>query len=261
MQFKGFMMTLGRKFLGLPPQGPGAAWRFKAGKQGRFHLFPPSDEDSPGTRCPECDGPEEERPLWSDCPEHQTKCETCGVLRKDCVPLLYVGQEPFLRAKCASEKGCRGLLGAWWDRQSWLRQPPGELPAVQTEAWHGKWSREQSDFFDREAVYLLPLACPVCCSAPKVYCGADLKLPFYAQAKDCDWDPETQIYSTDCGRCAGPMSATKAELSVWGSPRNVALEIHGDGFQAADTINKSAFVLDVLPTCVPKQERSQSANA
>jgi hypothetical protein len=153
--------------------------------------------------------------------------------------------------------GRRRGAGVCWGpggiaRLSWLGKPSNELPEKQEEMWHGKWFREKSAFFDPDDAYFLPVACESCCAERKVYCGAHLVAPFVVEATKDLWDEERKVFATECGHCGDAIAASKEELWRRGDPQNVPLQFHCDGFQPLKTSPKGAFVVDFLPTSVPK---------
>jgi hypothetical protein len=51
--------------------------------------------------------------------------------------MLFIGQEPFLRAHLETRAGCESLLGAIRDRGTWIGKDPGQVHEPQSEMWHG----------------------------------------------------------------------------------------------------------------------------
>jgi hypothetical protein len=175
-----------------------------------WHLFRPSEEDSPGALCPHC--PERSGQRWATCAAHQERCPHCGFLCKDAHELTWIGVEMHLRAKMSTEAECRDLLGAWRCKERWRKTDPQAILNPQTKYWDGRRFRERAAFFDPEGFWLRPLRCEACSQDQLVYRSEHPRLPFYTRPTESMWNPETGAYETTCSICYAAILARKEDL-------------------------------------------------
>ncbi|GAQ92479.1 hypothetical protein KFL_010240020 [Klebsormidium nitens] len=229
------------------------SWRFLVEEDNTWHVFPPlADAAAP---CPLCPPDQRPRRKREDCEEHQPRCDSCNVARKDCKEFVWLGHAPHLRASMVTEVGCRSLLGAWSQKERWRGKGREEAPEVQHEVWDGEVFREHSAFLDPEREFTLPLACERCNEEREFYCSRHLKLPSFVLVEESKWNEAEQVYEVVCERCGGDMRASREELYIKGDPRNVPVMPHFDGFQASSTTGRLAAILDFQPLTVCKEER------
>jgi hypothetical protein len=91
-----------------------------------------------------------------------------------------------------------------------------------------------------------------------MYCGQHLVLPYRVRPDESmrSRGGEGGSFVTTCPQCQGTIEKTEEELRVWGSPRNVPVSLHYDGFQAARTTQRNAAIMDVFPVCATARDRS-----
>lgn len=183
-----------------------------------------------------------------------------------------------------SQTFCHEILALWHNKKDWLQSDSGEVPKPEyiDQFWHGTKMVEYSNFWDLGSDWTLPIVC----SNSK--CNKVYRLwPSLCEELDNDenFNEDTMLPFSLCGLCNKDQPTTRnykgnvsyilkcilsyLELNCdWfittlsiiflfclfqGSPFNIALMGHWDGFQVATTIQKDCWTIEIVILNVGKR--------
>lgn len=163
------------------------------------------------------------------------KCGKCGYIK-----YYYLGLHEKVKNWFRSPGMCRKMLSHWDEREHWLKKTTS-FP-LKKEIWDAeRWSQLQW-FWDPNQVWTLPTRCVKCLAV----ISSDI---INSSSKD-----DNGISLLECPECLHEY-AHKAEVTR-GSPLNLALIGHWDGWQPFSTSGKSCGSLEVSIGNMYKNDRS-----
>ncbi|MCO5612374.1 hypothetical protein L7F22_066641 [Adiantum nelumboides] len=181
------------------------------------------------------------RLLRRDCEHCCQRCPLCRKKRKDVMSFHFIPLMGQLKLLCRSETICWDFLKMWRAKEAWLNNIPSMHPEYIYEFWHGEKLRIFQDFWNP----LKEWETPVICEDPKCK-RAHMAFPKELMCTQLQksWCPEQGYYFFRCSKCGKQQRAKKS--FVKGDPRNFALLLHWDGFQAASTTQKDSAVVEIV---------------
>lgn len=222
-------------------------WKLCLGDEGHDHaphIFRPSSEDDREEqmalkcRCPNAQLP---RPLRRDCDTCCEKCPICHRKRKDVMSFHYISLIGQLKLLCKSEAICWDFLKMWRAKDRWLNKTTNEQPEFIDEFWDGEKTRLYQDFWNPQKEWELPIVCrnPNCQRAHTTF-----PPQLMSKTLQVGLNPQQDEYNFRCSGCVQALSAKRTWIK--GDPRNFALLLHWDGFQAASTTQKDSAVVEIV---------------
>ncbi|MCO5607388.1 hypothetical protein L7F22_061584 [Adiantum nelumboides] len=221
-------------------------WKLCIGNDTLTHdpqLLHPSLEDveeAEGLKCL-CEDSVSLRMLKRDCQRCCERCPTCSKPRKEMIKFHYIPLIEQLKKLCLSESYCHDFLGMWRARSSWLGKEVAETPTYIHEFWDGEKTRLYQEFWDPDAYWEAPV---LCCNE---FCNMSYRAfptALKSQELHSAWNECSKEYIFKCTKCRHPIK--RKQQFVKGDPRNFALMLHWDGFQAASTTIKDSAVVEVV---------------
>ncbi|MCO5595320.1 hypothetical protein L7F22_049361 [Adiantum nelumboides] len=221
-------------------------WKLCIGNDTLTHdpqLLHPSLEDveeAEGLKCL-CEDSVSLRMLKRDCQRCCERCPTCSKPRKEMIKFHYIPLIEQLKKLCLSESYCHDFLGMWRARSSWLGKEVVETPTYIHEFWDGEKTRLYQEFWDPDAYWEAPV---LCCNE---FCNMSYRAfptALKSQELHSAWNECSKEYIFKCTKCRHPIK--RKQQFVRGDPRNFALMLHWDGFQAASTTIKDSAVVEVV---------------
>ncbi|MCO5615146.1 hypothetical protein L7F22_069435 [Adiantum nelumboides] len=221
-------------------------WKLCIGNDTLTHdpqLLHPSLEDveeAEGLKCL-CEDSVSLRMLKRDCQRCCERCPTCSKPRKEMIKFHYIPLIEQLKKLCLSESYCHDFLGMWRARSSWLGKEVAETPTYIHEFWDGEKTRLYQEFWDPDAYWEAPV---LCCNE---FCNMSYRAfptALKSQELHSAWNECSKEYIFKCTKCRHLIK--RKQQFVKGDPRNFALMLHWDGFQAASTTIKDSAVVEVV---------------
>ncbi|MCO5555122.1 hypothetical protein L7F22_008663 [Adiantum nelumboides] len=182
------------------------------------------------------------RPLRRDCDKCCERCPICNRRRKDVMPFHFISLIGQLKLLCKSEAICWDFLRMWRARDRWLDKTVNEQPEFIDEFWDVEKTRMYQNFWNPQKEWEPPILCsnPNCRRAHRAFppelIGILLHKGLNLRRQDA--------YDFRCSKCATALEAQRTWIK--GDPRNLALLLHWDGFQAASTTQKDSAVVEVV---------------
>lgn len=164
-------------------------------------------------------------------------CTHCGSMGY--LTYYYLGLNSkvknWFRRKDFSEK----MLSHWSERHHWLGK--SESWPLKNELWDGQRWVDLQWFWDPEKMWLLPSLCP--------FCGVPISADHLSNSPS---GPTEGVKMVDCPECLG-MYHHKSKFAR-GSPLNLALIGHWDGWQPFNSSLRSCGSIEVSIGNMKKQE-------
>ncbi|MCO5577982.1 hypothetical protein L7F22_031820 [Adiantum nelumboides] len=208
------------------------------------HVMQPCLEDERDDRealkccCPDMHLP---RLLRRDCERCCERCPQCSKQRRDVMSFHFISLIGQLQLLCKSETLCYDFLRMWRSKERWINQPPSAYPDHINEYWDGEKIRIYQDFWNPDKEWEAPIICedPKCLRAHRAF-----PKELMCKSLQKGWSSEQGEYIFRCSKCGKEQHARKTFIK--GDPRNFALLLHWDGFQAASTTQKDSAVVEIV---------------
>ncbi|XP_048586101.1 uncharacterized protein LOC125568272 [Nematostella vectensis] len=162
-------------------------------------------------------------------------CGKCGYIK-----YYYLGLHEKLKNWFRNLNMCRKMLSHWQEREHWLKRNTSW--PLKKEVWDGEIWLEVQWFWDPDQLWTVPTRCGECLTV----ISSDL---INSSPKDIDG-----LSLLECPECFNKFSH-KAEVAR-GSPLNLALIGHWDGWQPFSTSGRSCGSLEVSILNMFKTDRS-----
>lgn len=168
-------------------------------------------------------------------------CSNCG--RKGATTYYYLGLQSKVKNWFHDENMCEKMLAHWNERDHWLERE--EAWPIKKEMWDGERWVQLQWFWDPNKTWVLPCCCR--------HCGIPISANHLIKSQDSVTDG---IKVVDCPEC---LESFEQRLETTkGSPRNIALIGHWDGWQAFASSSRSCGSLEVSIANLKKEDRSHT---
>lgn len=162
-------------------------------------------------------------------------CKKCGYIK-----YYYLGLHEKLKNWFHNPDMCRKMLSHWYEREHWLKK--NSSWPLKKEVWDGERWLKMQWFWDPDQLWTVPTRCVECLAV----ISSDI---INSSPKDTDG-----LSMLTCPECLNRFSH-KAEVTS-GSPLNLALIGHWDGWQPFNTSGRSCGSLEVSIGNMNKNDRS-----
>lgn len=169
------------------------------------------------------------------------KCSNCG--REGTIAYYYLGLQSKVKNWFRDENMCKKMLSHWDERDHWLgREEPWP---IKKELWHGKRWIELQWFWDPTRTWVVPCSCK--------HCGIPIPANHLTESQDSVTEG---IKLVECPEC---LESFEHPIKVAnGSPHNIALIGHWDGWQAFTSSSRSCGSLEVTIANLRKEHRNHT---
>jgi hypothetical protein len=165
-------------------------------------------------------------------------CKHCG--NRGYLKYYYLGLKAKVKNWFRDPDMCRKMLSHWNERAHWLGRT--ESYDNKSELWHGERWVELQWFWDPNTIWVLPTLCPLC--------GIPVSADHLTNSQDCP-DGSKEVECQGCFEVFNHFIKT-----THGSPLNLALIGHWDGWQPFGTSNKGCGSFEVSIGNMTKNDRN-----
>ena len=173
-------------------------------------------------------------------------CKNCG--KQGEIQFYYLGLGAKVLNWFRQKASCKKLLSCWYHRDHWLGRV--ESWPIKKEIWDGKrWCNVQW-FWNPSSVFMLPTKCPSCSN---VISTKDIENSLnIANVDENDTEASKVI---ECRKCLHTFQFSPVFVS--GSPLNLALMAHWDGWQPFGTSYRGSGAIEVSLANMTKIDRNK----
>lgn len=168
------------------------------------------------------------------------KCSYCG--NQGNIKYLYLGLDNKVKNWFRNKDMCEKMLSHWTDRETWLGDDIDH--DLRNEIWHGKRWSELKWFWNPNCEWPLPTCC--------MHCG--IPIPAEELINSPSKHRADEIKIVECPVCFESFEHTIKMAK--GSPLNIALIAHFDGWQPFGTSYRGSGSFEVTVANLKKAERN-----
>ena len=177
---------------------------------------------------------------WDLLDDKNKFCKNCG--RKSEIAFYYLALNTKVVNWFKREDMCRKMLSHWYERYHWLGAT--ESFPVKRELWDGQRWCNLHWYWDPKSQWMLPTICPCCKEVIPV-----------ERIRNADSLDNGERRKIECDNCLAEFEHTPKLVN--GSPLNLALVAHWDGWQSVGSSYRSSGSIEVSVANMLKKDRNQ----
>ncbi|EDO34461.1 predicted protein [Nematostella vectensis] len=169
-------------------------------------------------------------------------CSNCG--NKGVIAYYYLGLQNKVKNWFRDENMCNKMLSHWNEREHWLGVE--QSWPIKKEMWDGERWNELQWFWDPNKTWVIPCRCE--------HCGIPIPAKHLIESQDAVTAGKKLV---ECPECLESFEHSLKTTN--GSPINIALIGHWDGWQAFSSSTRSCGSLEVSIANMKKADRSHTS--